>query len=30
MKDYTHTINDWVAKSKVGYRFRLDGSGHVR
>lgn len=29
MKDYTHIINDAVAKSFVGRRFRLDGSGHV-
>lgn len=26
---WIETLNDKVAKSVVGYRFRLDGSGHV-
>ena len=30
MKDYAGPINDYVAKSFVGRRFRLEGSGHVR
>lgn len=30
MKDYTKIINDAVATSFVGRRFRLEGSGHVR
>lgn len=29
MKDYAKTINDAVANSIVGRRFRLEGSGHV-
>jgi hypothetical protein len=30
MEDWTTKINDSVAKSIVGRRFRLEGSGHVR
>ncbi|KAI9742046.1 MAG: hypothetical protein M1834_000436 [Cirrosporium novae-zelandiae] len=30
MKDWTHTINDVVAGSFFGRRFRLEGSGHRR
>lgn len=30
MKDYAGAINRRVARSFVGHRFRLEGSGHVR
>lgn len=30
MKNWSSRVNDAVARSIVGRRFRLEGSGHVR